>query len=735
MRKLLTGLLIILMVVPLARAGTIGGSAAFLVSMADKTTDVQKLSLTLLALSYASKPLGGSVNDEINSLALELINAQNPDGGWGYRIGQASDVLDTGYAVVALVNALQYVEADKIKTIRNGIDRAVSYLLSAEGEDGWGYVPDTEPSFYPTAIALWALGEYGYSYVYPFIKGAVLFLNYSKPEIPENEALALKVIAYHAVDYTVPEGLVERIIGLLYTGDLTMKERAMLTYALELVRPFDFNTARLVTELEGLGKGGANYTYWFTRPSFYLVPSRTIETTAYALMAISIPAMHIGAISPPENPYWLPCDALLKLQNPDGGWPIKKGEPSQEMATYYALKVIDKCYHSNETVQKAINWTESAYGRDMNGTFSTKYFYALETLLSLGLLNESERRDAIEYIFNSTLRGYDYIWGNSLGPQPYETALAVKALLDLGVPETDWRITKAISWILSVGNGRGWGIIVRTRYYTYTLGPNVPMTIEILDILKGLVPAGELKSYADWLVSQRINGGWAPFKAYYDSFAGRWVYGRPTVYLTVRATDLLSNFGYNFTNETLSFVLKARDEGRINDWSLDTAMAIDYLCRFKFIPPVTLYEIENAFLTGENFTVIGVGINATEIVLALRKFFGDHFKPSNGTSLGSGYYVVVAPYGAYNISNYNPYVGFRLSDGGVILGNYTAPMVDSIAVVPGSTAKGMVLFVLYGDNSRWMAEELFTTGFVKYLRGNAMLIVNENGRIRQLVVG
>lgn len=735
MKKLLAGLLVILMVVPLVRAGTIGGSAAFLVSMADKTSEVQKLSLTLLALSYASKPLGGSVNDEINSLALELIKAQNPDGGWGYRLGQTSDVLDTGYAVVALVNALPYVEADKSKTVRNGIDRAVSYLLSARGEDGWGYIPGTKPSFYPTAIALWALGDYGYSYVYPFMKGPVLFLNYSKPEIPENEALALKVIAYHAVGYQVPEKLIEKVIGLLYTGGITMKERAMLTYALELVRPFDFNTARLVTELEGLGKGGADYTYWFTKPSFYLVPSQTVETTAYALMAISIPAMHIGTISPPKNPYWLPCNALLKLQNPDGGWPIKKGEPSQEIATYYALKVIDRCYHSNETVQRAINWTEMAYRRDMNGTFSTKYFYALETLLSLGLLNETEKREAIEYIFNSTMKGYDYVWGNFLGPQPYETALAVKALLDLGVPPTDWRIRKAVSWILSVGNGKGWGIIVKTRYYTYTLGPNVPMTIEILDVLKDIVPTRELKSYANWLASQRINGGWAPFKAYYDSFAGRWVYGRPTVYLTVKATDLLSEFGYNFTNETLSLVLKARDSGEINDWTLDTALAIEYLCRFKFIPPVTLYGIENAFLSRKNFTVIGIGVNATEIALALQKFFGGHFTPSNKTSLESGYYVVVAPYGAYNISKYNPYVDFRLFDGSVMVGNYTGPMVDSIAVIPGSTAQGMVLFVFYGDSSRWMAEELFTTGFIKYLRGNAMLIVNENGRIRQLVVG
>jgi hypothetical protein len=731
MRKLLAGLLVILIVAPLVGADAIGSSANFLISMVDKTDRVQDISLTLMALAYSSRGLGGTVDEEVNALALKLVESQNPDGGWGYRLGQASDVLDTSYAVVALLKAKPLVEADKSRFVRDSIDRGVSYLLSAEGEDGWGYVSNTAPSFYPTAMALWALGEYGYSYVYPFIKGPILFLNYLTPEIPNNEALALKVIAYNAVEYPVDNSTVERIIDLLYSGNLTMKERAMLTYALELVRPFDFNSARAVTMLEDMARRSGNYSYWYTKPSFYLESFQTIETTAYALMAISIPAHHIGPIAPPKNPYWLPCDSLLSLQNPDGGWPIKKGEPSQEMATYYALRVINRCYHSNETLQKAINWTIKAYERDMNGTFSNRYFYALETMLSLGLLNETERERAISYIW-STRMG-NYFWGNSLGPQPYETALAVKALIDLGVSPNDLRIRQAVNWILSTGKS-GWGILVTTRYYTYSLGPNVGMTIEILNVLRGLVPADRLKPYADWLAKQRVDGGWAPFKEYFDSFAGRWVYGKPNVFLTVRATDLLAGFGYNFTNETLKFVIKARDSGEIKDWTLDTAMTIDYLCRFSFIPPVTLYDIENSLINGTDFKVVAVGVNASKIVSALSEFFGDHFTLSNG-SINVGSYIVVAPYGAYTISKYNPYVTFRLSNGSVRVGYYLVSSSTSIAIIPGASANGVVLFVLYGKDSKWMAEELFTTGFVKYLRGNAMLIVNEKGRIKQLVVG
>jgi len=738
MKKIIATLLMVLMVIPAVSASVLSGSANYLLVMSDKTNDVQRISLIVMALSDASKGLEWDVSPEIERLAFLLIEHQNPDGGWGYHLSQASDVLDTSYAVIALVRAREHVSPDRVHLVNDAIYRGVSYLLSSRTGNAWGYVPETRPSFYPTVMSVWALGEYGFSYASPIIRDAVRFLNSTSPDIRPNEALALKVIAYHAVQLPIPKELVVQLEDVLYSGNVTMKERAMLTYALELVNPFDFNTARLLTQLESLASGGGNITYWYTQPEAMFSSYQTVETTAYALMALSIPAHHIGPITPPKNPYWLPCDVLMNLQNPDGGWPVKEGEPSNEMATYYALTTVGKCYWKNETLQRALNWTKERFLKDLNGTFTPGFYYTVRTLLDFGLLNDTERNEAISFVLNSHLKGYDYLWGNELGPQPYDTALAVRTLVDLGYPSNDTIIRRAVEWVLTHGDG-GWGVIVTTRYYSYTLGPDVSMTIGILEALGGIAPNERLEPHAVWLASQRIGGGWAPFVKFYDPFEGRWYYGKPTVSLTVRATDVLADFGYNFTRETLEFVLSERDSGAINNWTMDTALAINYLSRFSFVPPVTLYEIETLLMHG-NMSVVTVGLTqneSREIVDSLNDLFGGPFvllNTSNTTEVPDNS-IVVAPYGSFDVAKYNPHLTFVVENGTVRLGNYLVPEEGSIAIIPGSTANGMVLFVFYGRDSREMAVELFTTGFIKYLRGNAMLIVNENGRIVQYIVG
>ncbi|WP_297534609.1 prenyltransferase/squalene oxidase repeat-containing protein [Thermococcus sp.] len=740
MRKSLAVLLVILMFTPLASAGVLNGSTMFLSEIAGKTNRTAEISLSLMAISSASKGLNWSVENVVTNLTEVLLSAQNPDGGWGYYLQDTSNVPDTAYAVIALIKAKPNVDPRILSRVNTAIERGVEYLLRAENEVGWGYVPNTSPAFYPTVLSVWALGEYGYSYTASFLWNPVDYIGSAKPEIPEYEALALRVIAYHAVGYPVSNSTVDEIENLLYSGNLTMKERAMLTYALELVNPFDFNTAKLLLELESYAKTSLRYAYWVSTPETMFSSPEVIETTAYALLALSIPAHYVGPISKPTNPYALPCDELLSLQNPDGGWPVVASGSSNEKATYYSLLALCRCYHTNETVNRALSWIRERFYSDgrwmlLNDRFSPGFYYALETLLHYGMLNQSEREWAINVIKESQLDYGIGLWGNDLGPQPYQTALAVKALLDLGVPPSDPLIQKAKDWLLSISK-TGWGIYVTTPYFSYMLKPDVLTTLTVIEALENITPKEELMPHVQWLLQQRVDGGWAPFKEYFDQFYNRVVVGKPTVELTVRVTDLLLRFGYNYTNETLHFVLRAKDTGEINGKPVEIAFTIMYLSRYHFIPPVTLYEIENAFLS-EPFEVITVGLNSTEraeVINALHQVFGQNFVLSNSTSIGSGYYIVIAPYGKYDVSRYNPYIRFEVTGKSVYLGPYNASL-DSIAVIPGATANGMVLFVLYSEKSRWMAVELFTTGFVKYLRGNAMLFTYENGRVKQYVVG
>ncbi|MDR2712674.1 MAG: InlB B-repeat-containing protein [Clostridiales bacterium] len=87
-----------------------------------------------------------------NGLA-ELIDLQNPDGGWGLSIDHQSDVLDTLLALDALMSVSIMQESI--------VNKAVSYLLSAQKKDGgWGYASNSQPSVYLTAHAMTTLQRY-----------------------------------------------------------------------------------------------------------------------------------------------------------------------------------------------------------------------------------------------------------------------------------------------------------------------------------------------------------------------------------------------------------------------------------------------------------------------------------------------------------------------------------------------------------------------------------------------
>lgn len=740
MKKVLALILVVLMLIPVISASTIDGSARFLRDAANSTKQTREISLALMALSGAVDDLtsGVIINPNIESLVETLLTNQNPDGGWGFYPGETSNVLDTAYAVIALKKAYPYLGTEERLKVRSAIERGISYLILAKNQNGWGYVPETPTSCYPTVVAIWALGESGYTYNSQTVRDAIKYLENASCEISDYEALALKLIAYHSTGYPVDKETIDEVKDVLLNGEITMKERAMLTYVLVLYTPLDFDTARILTKLESYSKTSNDLVYWMNTPNLFS-STELIATTSFALMALST-SFEVLPPSEIKNPYEMPCQALKNMQNPDGGWGLTLNSPSDEKATYYALKAIEACYPEKESIDRAVAWARDAFQKDavwmeQNGRMSVGYYYALETLLMYNNLTDEEKEQAIELIKGSQL---DYgLWGNTiLGPQPYETALAIKALRDLGVSPDDPLIQKAKDWLLSITDG-GWGTYVTTRYFSYMLKPDVLTTITVLEALDGIATREELQPHIEWLIEQRVNGGWPYWKVYYIWEKNREYPGTPSVELTVRTTDLLLKYGYNYTNETLNFVMDARDSGLIENNTIEMASAILYLSCFQYIPPVDLYDVERA-LNEDIFHIITPGMDnesVSEIVTTLNDLFAGGFIEANSTTIGEESYIVMANFGEYSIREYNPYLRFHFENGTVTVGNVTVPTDKAVVLIPGKTPKGVVLFIFYEPENAEIVKEIFTTGFIRYLRGDALVLLNENSRVRVIVVG
>lgn len=76
-------------------------------------------------------------SEKVARLQEALLAQQNDDGGWGWRLGESSDALGTGYALYALALS----EAD-----RSRLDAARQYLLSTQASSGRWAVRSTKPS-------------------------------------------------------------------------------------------------------------------------------------------------------------------------------------------------------------------------------------------------------------------------------------------------------------------------------------------------------------------------------------------------------------------------------------------------------------------------------------------------------------------------------------------------------------------------------------------------------------
>ncbi len=692
--------------------------------------DIKDVSLALMALVSTEGKTVEDLSGYIDDYTGFLLDSQNPDGGWGRTKGQASDVISTSYAVIALSYTLSHYPSgsEMYQPVESAADSGVDYLVGAFNGEAWGYVPGTASAFYPSVMAIWALGSMGYryegSYVVPsgveYVEGVDSYGGF-----PDYMVEGLKLMAYHAVGY-IPSDLDERlgeIKGLLLGGELKPSERAFLTYLVVLYEDINFDTAKILVSLEDARH--TDPTYWADEPTFLNSDTKIVEASAYATLALSVGADKISETQ--ENPFRSSCEMLRSLQNEDGGWSYAQGFPSNEKATYYALRALKLCYFRDPSIERGIEWmkgrlpVDAAYSKEL-GQIYPPHIYTILALAEFGELSEEEKTEQIELI--KSLKRKDGEWGSFLGPQPLDTALAIKALLALGVSPDDPDVKAAKNWLLSISNG-GWGTYVRTKYYSSMLSSNVPTTLEVLEALLPISTKNELEGHVQWLLAQRLeDGSWPMIKE--NVFHGVVLYeGVKSLEMTIRVTQLLKEFGYNFDDDTLKLVEESRKES-VPDLALSTI----YLSNFKFIPKTNLYDVTR-LLGEEKFTVVytdGRKTDAEAVSADLLRYFDANASVEAFDSFEDGNYIVLADYSDFNLDDYNPYLSVSIENGMLNVEGRAYYTENSILLIPGKYENGYVLFVLYEPATSSAVRTLFDSGLIKYLKGDAIVVqFHDNG--------
>lgn len=737
--KRVLSLILVLMVIsymPVSAKPLLDRSVEFLSGAEVLITRTQDLSLSLLALIDAKGKVEGNISGDIDYFMEALLEYQNDDGGWGYTNGSVSNVVDTSYALIALKRALNVYEKGSLmySKVSHALDYGIDFLLEAHNGKAWGYVKDTSAGFYPTVLAVWALGENGYVWRNPIIKNAILYLkNADIGGISNYTALGLKILAYKSVGY--PHGC-DSMIGLVKEylfseKDIPTSERAFLTFVLVSYEDVNFDVARALILLEDL-KEGAEMFYWKDEGGLFR-SSEVVKTSAYATLSFSLVSDKLS--SGPENPFKKSCDALKEAQNPDGGWSYIRGFPSNEKTTYYALKALRLCYFRDVSIEKGLNWTGERLPtltlmvKEEREIYSP-YIYSLLTLSEFGMLSEEEKKEHIKLIKSIKLSNGK--WGNFLGSQPFDTALAVKALMALGVSPDDPDIRGAKSWLLTVSSD-GWGTYVETKSYSYMLPPEVSVTLEVLEALQNISTKEELQPHLEWLAEQRTDGGWSNIKEHYLLGVFRYK-EEPTVELTIRATEVLAKFGYDYRQETLEWIMGKEHDGIWGKTVIDLALATLYLSQFRFIPETNLYDVVRR-IGKEKFAVLYIDNRedtAIRVKNTIERFFDTNVSVERFREIGDLNYIILTDF-SLNLEKYNPYVKLEVKNGTITLENKTYDVSNTVILAPGKTEMGYVLFVFYEKGMDDVVVKVFDSGLVRYLKGRAVVVSYEDKNLNGVV--
>ncbi|ACS89105.1 putative squalene-hopene cyclase [Thermococcus sibiricus MM 739] len=722
------------MVIPYVSAVPIlDASTRFLTEGKDYMDSTQEISLSLMALGSSYSIAENLTKENITLFVEELLERQNSDGGWGYYEGSISNVVDTSYAVIALkrVIDLYYPNENIYRKISKALENGLNFISKSHTLNGWGYIPNTLPEFYPTVMALWALGENGYTEKSRHVNEAIAYLESAESmEISEAKAVGLKILAYKSVGHQVPESLIEKAWGLVNSDNITIDERALLTYVLTTYEGLTFEVAKLLSRLEDLAESNETLIYWANAPDEW-TNREVFAASAFAVMSFATANTlgGVGGIISIEDS----CSALEKVQNPDGGWGYRAGYSSDDRTTYYVLKALKRCYFKDEVIEKGLEWVETRIPENMEKVskerrLNSAYIYNLLTLLEFNMLNETEKQTHISFIKSL---GEDGKWNTILGPQPYETALAIKALLALGVDPSDEDIVKAKEWLLSRPTD-GWGLRIqvaipfRVRYIMST----VPTTLEVLEALTPLVTKEEVERHLTWLMEQKIeDDGWPVVKEIYIRDILMYL-GAPSVELTIRATKVLYDFGIDYHAETLNWLLDHRSDSLWGTTLTESALAVLFFSEMGevVIKPLSLYQVLKQ-IPEKNFTILYTSnYNSTAVSLgeALSEVFEKSFEIKPFEGFGDSNYIVVSDFNTFNIPQYNPYIKVKSDDMHVYLGDKSYPINNTVILIPGKTSEGYLLFVLSSRGAEDIASTFLSSTIIKYLNGAACVVTHED---------
>ncbi|AEC52826.1 hypothetical protein PNA2_1912 [Pyrococcus sp. NA2] len=641
------------------------------VDMVKKMGELSKtkdLSLMIFALSLAFNRSENLTTEDVWKLVDLLIERQNSDGGWGYFYGSISSVPDTSFALIGLSKAkgVFYNDINKRVKIEKAVRRGIIYLKEAFNGEGWGYLPGMPSDYRSTLLAsaaLSMLGE-GLSYVSESY-------NVIRDEIPDDPFMVyLWILVTKTVTGEIPEKAIEKLKEMRKDEG----ELAASTYALLEFEGLTFDTAMSLLELEEYRETWSDPYYpIYTAMAFSLVSEKRIRREELSEI----------------------CSILSELQNGDGGWGVYSGVSSNVMVTYYVLNSFKRCNPKSETVKKALHFMRirmQEIGNEvkMDRHLRKEYLYALLSLIEYNNLTKSEKEEAISLIMSST-------WKDNLGKQPVIVALAVKALLELGIPSNSSIIEENLKWLEKMKIEGGWGFTFETPYVEWYLAPTYPETVEVFNALLPILGRDRLKDTIELMKKEAPTVEWVKLYTYTTLLKLRekpsWEVDIPSNYKRSPLLDAMLIRYYTLSPEVA--------------WTNIHTVFSEFMNR----------KIEIRTMHSKLGILISRGLAATLNSNTKLEVVRSIVVPE------TGYYVIVAPIGEVDPSVYNRRITIQAEAGKVTIDGIPLNGEGNLVIIPGENREGALLFVLYnGKNVDRLAEIMFDPRILRYLHGKAVIV-------------